>query len=193
MKVRITKNDALVIVDVQYDFMPGGALPVPDGDKVVPILNNYIKIFNKAGSLIVASRDWHPENHSSFKDYGGIWPVHCVQNTKGAEFHKDLRLPKNVYIVSKATSPDKDAYSAFQETGLVEYLRSKRIRRVFIGGLATDYCVKATVLDALKEGLCTFFLEDASRGVEVNKGDVEKAIDAMLEQGGVKLNLNDII
>ncbi len=193
MKARIGKGDALLIVDVQYDFMPGGALPVPDGNRVVPVLNKYLEIFKKAGAQIIASRDWHPANHSSFKEYGGIWPVHCVQNTEGAEFHKDLNLPESVYIVSKATSPDKDAYSAFQDTGLSEYLREKHVKRVFVGGLATDYCVKSTVLDALKEGFCTFFLEDASRGVNVNKNDVEKAIEEMLTHGSVQLNLGDII
>ncbi len=193
MKVRITKDYALIIVDVQYDSMPGGALPVPDGDRVVPVLNKYIKIFTEKGAQIVASRDWHPENHSSFKEYGGIWPSHCVQNTHGAMFHSDLQLPENTYIVSKATHPDKDAYSAFSGTDLAAYLKEKNIKRVFIGGLATDYCVKATVLDAIKEGFCTFFLEDASKGVDVNKGDVDRAIDEMLEHGGIKLTISDII
>ena len=193
MRVKVNKHDALIIVDVQYDFMPGGALPVPSGDKVVPVLNDYIQIFKQSRGVIVASRDWHPKDHSSFKEYGGIWPVHCVQNTHGAEFHKDLKLPEDVYIVSKATERDKDAYSAFQGTQLVEYLRNQGIKRVFVGGLATDYCVKATVLDALAQGFCTFFLFDASKGVEVNKGDVEKSIDDMLNNGAIVLTLQDII
>lgn len=193
MKVKISKYDALIIVDVQYDFLPGGSLPVPEGNKIIPILNNYIKLFRNHKALIVASRDWHPKNHSSFKKYGGMWPEHCIQNTKGAQFHSDLNLPDDVYIVSKAMNPNKDAYSAFQDTLLAQYLRERQVRRVFVGGLATDYCVKATVLDALKEGFCTFFLEDASRGVNIHGDDVENAISEMLEKGSVKLNLADII
>ncbi len=192
MKIRVSKNDALIVVDVQNDFMPWGALPVPDGDKVVPVLNQYIQIFVERGASIFASRDWHPERHSSFKPYGGTWPVHCVRNTEGAMFHKDLKLPKDTYIISKATTEDKDAYSAFDGTNLVNILNERGIKRVFVGGLATDYCVKATVLDALRNDFCTFFLEDASRGVEVQKGDVEKAIETMLLNGAVSVTLKDL-
>lgn len=192
MRIKVSRKDALIVVDVQNDFMPWGALPVPDGDKVVPMLNEYISIFTKSGAFVVASRDWHPPNHSSFKPYGGIWPVHCVKNTEGAMFHKDLKLPKEVYIVSKATSQEKDAYSAFDDTGLADVLREKGIKRVFVGGLATDYCVKATILDSLKNGFCTFLLEDASRGVNVNEGDVDNAIRTMLENGAVIINISEI-
>ena len=192
MRIKVSRKDALIVVDVQNDFMPWGALPVPDGDKVIPMLNEYISIFTKSGAFVVASRDWHPPNHSSFKPYGGIWPVHCVRNTEGAMFHKDLKLPKEVYIVSKATSQEKDAYSAFDDTGLADVLREKGIKRVFVGGLATDYCVKATILDSLKNGFCTFLLEDASRGVNVNEGDVDNAIRTMLENGAVIINISEI-
>ncbi len=192
MRIKVSRKDALIVVDVQNDFMPWGALPVPDGDKVIPMLNEYISIFTKSGAFVVASRDWHPPNHSSFKPYGGIWPVHCVRNTEGAMFHKDLKLPKEVYIVSKATSHEKDAYSAFDDTGLADVLREKGIKRVFVGGLATDYCVKATILDSLKNGFCTFLLEDASRGVNVNEGDVDNAIRTMLENGAVIINISEI-
>ncbi len=193
MRLRVSENDAIILVDVQNDFMPWGALPVPDGDKVVSVLNKYIRLFEENGGVIVASRDWHPENHSSFKPYGGIWPVHCVKDTEGAMFHKDLILPENTFVVSKATSKDRDAYSAFDGTNLVNVLKNNGIGRVFIGGLATDYCVKATVLDALTNGFCTFLLLDATRGVDVNKGDVEKAIDEMLNKGAVSITLSDFL
>jgi len=186
------REDALIIVDVQVDFCPGGALPVPEGDKIVPVLNEYIRKFDSAGALIIATRDWHPPNHISFRDYGGLWPQHCVQGTKGAEFHPDLRLPNKVLIVSKATDPKREAYSGFEGTGLDEMLRRFGVRRVFVGGLATEYCVKNTVLDALKYGFETFLLEDAVKGIDVNLGDTERAIREMLEKGAKKLSLTDI-
>ncbi|MEM2314216.1 MAG: nicotinamidase [Candidatus Bathyarchaeia archaeon] len=193
MKYRIEgRRDALIIVDVQVDFCPGGTLPVPGGDKIIPILNEYIRKFYMAGALIVATRDWHPPNHISFRDYGGIWPPHCVQGTEGAKFHPGLRLPENVIIVSKATDPSKEAYSGFEGTELEKELRKAGVRRVFIGGLATEYCVKNTVLDALKHGFETFLLEDAVRGIDAKPGDVEKAIKEMLEKGAKRLTLMDI-
>ncbi|MEM1507805.1 MAG: nicotinamidase [Candidatus Bathyarchaeia archaeon] len=193
LKYRIEgRRDALIIVDVQVDFCPGGTLPVPGGDKIIPILNEYIRKFYMAGALIVATRDWHPPNHISFRDYGGIWPPHCVQGTEGAKFHPGLRLPENVIIVSKATDPSKEAYSGFEGTELEKELRKAGVRRVFIGGLATEYCVKNTVLDALKHGFETFLLEDAVRGIDAKPGDVEKAIKEMLEKGAKRLTLMDI-
>jgi len=186
------KKDALIIVDVQMDFCPGGALPVTEGDKVVPVLNDYIKTFSKAGALIVATRDWHPPNHLSFKEYGGIWPSHCIQGTDGAKFHPDLKLPRGTRIISKATVPEKEAYSGFDETGLGEMLKIMGVKRVFVGGLATDYCVKSTVLDAVKLGFETFLLEDAVRGVDVKPGDSERAIEEMLESGAKKITLSEL-
>ena len=193
MKYRIDKDkDALIIVDVQRDFCSGGALPVPDGEKIIPTLNKYIEKFSKAGAFIVATRDWHPPNHMSFKDYGGIWPTHCVQGTLGAEFHPDLKLPREVKIVSKATSADKEAYSGFDGTNLERELKDAGIKRVFVGGLATDYCVKSTVLDALRLGFETFLLVDAIKGVDVNPGDSERAIEEMIKRGAKKASLNDL-
>ena len=193
MKYRINKDkDALIIVDVQRDFCSGGALPVPDGEKIIPTLNKYIEKFSKAGALIVATRDWHPPNHMSFKDYGGVWPTHCVQGTLGAEFHPDLRLPREVKIVSKATSADKEAYSGFDGTNLERELKDAGIKRVFVGGLATDYCVKSTVLDALRLGFETILLIDAIKGVDVNLGDSERAIEEMIKRGAKKASLNDL-
>ena len=193
MKYRINKDkDALIIVDVQRDFCSGGALPVPGGEKIIPTLNKYIEKFSKAGALIVATRDWHPPNHMSFKDYGGVWPTHCVQGTLGAEFHPDLRLPREVKIVSKATSADKEAYSGFDGTNLERELKDAGIKRVFVGGLATDYCVKSTVLDALRLGFETILLIDAIKGVDVNPGDSERAIEEMIKRGAKKASLNDL-
>ena len=193
MEYRINKDkDALIIVDVQRDFCSGGALPVPDGEKIIPTLNKYIEKFSKAGALIVATRDWHPPNHMSFKDYGGIWPSHCIQGTLGAEFHPDLRLPREVRIVSKATSADKEAYSGFDGTNLERELKDAGIKRVFVGGLATDYCVKSTVLDALRLGFETILLVDAIKGVDAKPGDSERAIEEMVRNGAKKASLNDL-
>jgi len=192
MRYTIDKDkDALIIVDIQRDFCSGGALPVPDGEKIIPIMNRYIEKFSEAGALIVATRDWHPPNHISFKKYGGAWPPHCIQETLGAEFHPDLKLPKEARIVSKASLPDKEAYSGFDGTDLEKELRDAGVRRLFIGGLATDYCVKSTVLDALRLGFQTVLLLDAIKGVDVNPGDSERAIREMLERGAKKAFLSD--
>ena len=155
------------------------------------MLNKYIEKFSKAGGLIVATRDWHPPNHISFKNYGGTWPPHCIQGTPGADFHPDLKLPKESKIVSKASQADKEAYSGFDGTDLERELRDAGIRRVFVGGLATDYCVKSTVLDALNLGFETVLLLDAIKGVDVNPGDSERAIKEMLESGAKKASLSD--
>jgi len=192
MKLRLGKKDALIVVDVQKDFCPGGALPVPEGDKVVEPLNRYIHLFSKHGSLVIATRDWHPENHSSFKEYGGIWPKHCIQNTEGAEFHDDLKLPEDVIIVSKATEADKEAYSGFEGTNLEKILKGHGVRRVYVGGLATDYCVKSTVLDALRLGFCVFILLDGIRGVNINPEDSERAIAEMVEKGAVGIVIDEL-
>jgi len=192
MKYVINKDkDALIIVDVQKDFCTEGALPVPEGEKVVPVLNKYIEKFYEAGALIIATRDWHPSNHISFKNYGGRWPSHCIQETPGADFHPDLKLPREAKIVSKATSADKEAYSGFDGTDLETELRNAGIQRLFVGGLATDYCVKSTVLDALRLGFETVLLFDAIKGVDVNPGDSEKAIREMLKRGAKKGLLSD--
>ena len=182
----INKRSALIVVDVQRDFCPGGALPVPEGDRVVPILNKYMEKFEEAGAPIYATRDWHPPNHVSFKDRGGIWPPHCVQNTEGAEFHPDLVLPKGTETISKAMDPEREAYSGFDGTKLGEELKRRRIERVFAGGLATDYCVKNTVLDALKLGFETILLEDAVQGVDVKLGDSKRAVEEMVKSGAKK-------
>jgi nicotinamidase/pyrazinamidase len=183
VQFRIGKTDALIIVDVQRDFCPGEALPVPYGDQVVPVLNKYICIFKAAGALIFATRDWHPPNHVSFKPYGGIWPPHCIQGTKGAEFHPDLMLPEEAHIVSKATDPSRESYSGFDGTELEKELGKRHLKRVFVGGLATDYCVKNTVIDAVRLGFKAVLLLDAIRGINRKRGDSEEAIKEMINNG----------
>ncbi|RJS80719.1 bifunctional nicotinamidase/pyrazinamidase, partial [Candidatus Bathyarchaeota archaeon] len=183
---------ALIIVDVQRDFCQGGALAVPNGDEVVPVLNEYIEKFKSAGAAVIATRDWHPRNHVSFRSRGGPWPEHCVQNTAGAEFHPRLNLPSDVIVVSKGTEPDKEAYSGFEGTDLESKLRELGVSKIFVGGLATDYCVKHTVLDGLKRGFEVYLLEDAVRGVDVQKGDSEKAIEEMVKKGAKRLRLEDL-
>jgi nicotinamidase/pyrazinamidase len=185
----IPNNSALIVTDVQKDFCPGGSLAVPQGDEVVPVMNEYIRLFSSGNAPIYATRDWHPPNHSSFKSQGGPWPVHCVQNSDGAEFHSRLVLPNNINIVSKATDPKHDAYSAFEGTGLAESLKRQNVRRLFVGGLATDYCVKHTVLDGIKAGFRVTILSDASRGVELNVGDSDRAISEMLAGGADSASL----
>jgi nicotinamidase/pyrazinamidase len=191
-KIKVDNESALIIVDVQNDFLPGGALPVPNGNEVIPILNKYIELFNKVKAPIFATRDWHPPNHISFKTQGGIWPLHCIQNSKGAEFALNLNLPKNAIIISKAVNPNMEAYSGFEGTDLALKLKELRVKKVFIGGLATDYCVKSTVLDALKEGFKAFFLEDASRGVNLKPEDSENAIKEMVNKGALKVKISDL-
>lgn len=192
MKFKVNEKDALIIVDVQRDFCPGGALPVPEGNKVVPVLNKYIKTFRRAGAEICATRDWHPPNHSSFKAYGGIWPPHCIRGSEGAQFYPSLILPEGVKLISKATDPSEEAYSGFEGTKLEEALGKKGVKRVFVGGLATDYCVKSTVLDALHLGFKTILLVDAIRGVNLKPGDSERAIEEMIKKGAKKATLLDI-
>ncbi|WP_456400067.1 nicotinamidase [Persephonella sp.] len=193
MKLKLNNFDALIIVDLQNDFMPNGTLPVPDGDKIIPTLNSYIEMFYKAGNPVYFTRDWHPENHISFEGFGGIWPVHCVQNTEGAEFHKDLYIPPdNKFIISKGVKKEFDAYSGFQGTELNDLLKERGIKRIFVGGVATDYCVKNTVLGGLNLGYQVFVLEDGIKGVDVNRGDVERALDLMLEKGAVIINKGEI-
>lgn len=177
---------ALIIVDVQNDFCPGGALPVPHGDRVVPVLNGLLRLTNILTVTTVATRDWHPEDHCSFKSQGGPWPAHCVAGTPGADFHHRLYRAYIDHIVSKATARDQEAYSGFRGTDLAEFLRLRGINRVVIGGLATDYCVKATALDAKEEGFETCVILNACRAVDVNPGDGDKAVEEM-EAAGIQV------
>ncbi len=191
MQIQIDKLTALVVVDIQNDFCPGGALPVRDGDQVIPVLNKYVEKFRVTGAPILFTRDWHPPDHSSFKNQGGPWPPHCIQNTEGARFHRDLLIPPEGEIVSKADKKD-EAYSFFQGTDLGMKLKERGIRRLLVGGLATDYCVRETVLDGLKYGFEVFHLDDASKGVNVNSGDSESALQEMVAKGARRIRLDEI-
>jgi nicotinamidase/pyrazinamidase len=178
-------GDALLVVDVQNDFCPGGALAVSKGDEIVPILNRWMADASAAGVPVFASRDWHPANHISFKARGGPWPPHCVQNTRGAQFHPDLKFPPDVRIISKADTVDVDSYSAFGGTDLAERLRQERVHRVWIGGLTQDYCVRTTALDAIREGFEVHVIVNATRAVNVNPDDGKQAIEDIRRAGGI--------
>jgi nicotinamidase/pyrazinamidase len=173
---------ALIVVDVQNDFCPGGALAVERGDEVVAPLNRLIEEFLERGDPVYKSRDWHPAVTKHFADYGGTWPVHCVQHTRGAEFHPDLVDDPRIQIVSKGLG-DEDSYSAFDGTDLAERLRQHGVEEVWVGGLATDYCVKNTVLDALRQGFRVVAIEDAMRAVNLQAGDDVRAIEEMQHAG----------
>lgn len=192
MAARLLAGDALILVDVQLDFLPGGSLAVPQGDEVVPALNRYIAVFRRLTLPVVATRDWHPPDHCSFQAQGGPWPPHCVAGSDGARFAPLLDLPCEARIVSKATTRDRDAYSGFEGTDLDEWLQRAGVSRVFVGGLATDYCVLNTVRDALRIGYATFLLADAVRAVDAQAGDGERAIAEMRRLGAVAIELGQI-
>jgi len=184
------KTDLLLIVDVQNDFITG-SLAVKNSDTIIPVINKYIKKIRRK----VFSRDMHPENHVSFTDYGGQWPPHCVVGTPGAEFHPELDIHTGKsFIVNKGTLVDKDNYSAFDSTGLGMVLQGMNIKRIFVCGIATDYCVKATVLDALKlKGLQVYLLIDAIKAVNVNPDDGEAAINEMcVKNNAIPLTIDEI-
>jgi nicotinamidase/pyrazinamidase len=172
-------RDALIIVDVQNDFCPGGALAVADGHEVIPGINRLLNY----PWLAVATMDWHPSDHCSFHPQAGPWPPHCVQGTPGAELHPELDASKIQVIITKGSQTERDAYSGFDGTQLANILRQKGVHRVVVCGLATDYCVRATAYDALKEGFEVIVLEDAIRGVEVKPGDCQQAIDELKDAG----------
>lgn len=171
-------------------------MAVPQGDQVIPVLNQYIERARGRQIPIVASRDWHPQKTRHFKAYGGIWPPHCIQHTGGAAFHPALQLPEETLVVSKGMDPGKDSYSAFQAfdqdgTPLADFLRKRGIKELYLGGLATDYCVRASALDALREGFRVTLLKDAVRGVELKSGDSKKALDEMMQAGAKQISLED--
>lgn len=176
-------GDLLLLVDVQIDFCPGGALPIEKGDEVVAVLNDWIRAAREAGIPIYASRDWHPCSHLSFKEQGGPWPTHCVQDTPGARLHPNLELPANVEIVTKGTRFDQDQNSAFDQTGLAPWLKGLGIKRLFVGGLALDVCVLATVLDARAEGFEVVLLTEGTRPVTQEGG--RKALEKMRRAGAL--------
>jgi nicotinamidase/pyrazinamidase len=190
-------RDALIVVDVQNDFCPGGALAVGAGDAIVPVMNRYLERFEAAGAPVFLSRDWHPPVTRHFQAQGGVWPPHCVQGTRGAEFHPALRPPADAVVVSKGMDPDQDAYSAFQAADqagrpLPAVLAQRGIRRLYVGGLATDYCVRATALDAARAGFEVVILKDAIGAVDVQPGDGARALDEMLWAGAREVTLTEV-
>lgn len=184
-------GDALLIVDVQNDFLPGGSLAVPAGEQVVPVLNRALALFKDRALPVYATRDWHPANHCSFLAQGGIWPPHCIAGSEGAAFAPALALPPGAVVVSKATEAAKDAYSGFDGTSLAQQLRAARVERLFVGGLATDYCVLNTVKDALRQGFKVMLLLDAIRAVERHAGDGAAAIREMTALGAHPVRVSD--
>ena len=202
----------LLLVDIQKDFCKGGALEVTHSEEIIPVANYLIEIFDKNSLFVIATKDWHPKSHKSFAvnsggklgqagELNGLfqvwWPVHCVENTDGAQFHKDLFPVKN--IVYKGCNPEVDSYSGFfdngrlQKTGLDDILKKNNIDTLYIMGLATDYCVKYTVLDALELGYKVYLIEDGVKGVNINPTDSQKAIDQMIEKCANIINSADII
>ena len=181
--LKLVTGDALIIVDVQRDFLPGGSLAVPSGQEVIGPLNRIIKLFEAQRLPVFATRDWHPANHASFRSEGGSWPPHCIAGSAGAQFSPDLDLPRGATVVSKATEREVEAYSGFEKTGLEVLLKEAGVKRVVIGGLATDYCVLRTVTDAVRFGFKVFLLADAVRAVNIAPRDGEKALDEMKNAG----------
>jgi nicotinamidase/pyrazinamidase len=182
------KDTVLLIVDVQNDFCPGGALGVSGGDVIIPLINRYIDLLRGKGAVVIASRDWHPPLTRHFKEFGGIWPAHCVQESSGAMFHVGLRLPPDCMVFSKGVDPERDDYSALsarnpEGSQLSGYLRKEGLHHLYICGLATDYCVRQTALDGLRKGFTVTVLTDAIRGVDISPGDSERALAEMMSAG----------
>lgn len=193
MQIALDARDALLVVDMQNDFLAGGSLAVAGADAIIPIVNSYIRLFTAAWLPVFASRDYHPADHVSFYEQGGPWPPHCIAGTRGAEFHPDVRLPNNVTIVSKGTAVDKEAYSALDGTPLPRLLRDLAITRVFICGLTTDYCVLASTRDLLLAGYRVFVLADAIKAVNVHPADGEAAMKELIEMGATEIHQDNLI
>lgn len=186
-------GDALLVLDVQNDFLPGGSLAVAEGDAVVTPLNRMIDAFSARRLPVYATRDWHPPDHVSFKAQGGPWPPHCIAGTAGAAFPAALKLPERVTVISKATTPGQEAYSGFAATDLDQRLRAAGVRRLFVGGLTTDYCVLNSVRDALGLGYAVVLLADAIRAVDVVPGDGARAEREMIERGAVPATVEEVV
>jgi nicotinamidase/pyrazinamidase len=182
------QHSALLLVDLQNDFFPGGALAVPGAAALIPLINTYIKHFSRQGWAILATRDWHPANHSSFTEQQGPWPVHCVQGSRGAQFHSDLVLPPGMMVISKGTDPRKDASSGFDGTSLTDRLEDLNIQTLYVLGLPTEHCVKHTVLDGCQGGLRVILLTDATKGGH----NSQNALQEMTDAGAYLANISDI-
>ena len=192
------RSSGLLIVDTQNDFCPGGALAVPEGDQVVPVLRKLAARFSALGRPVYASRDWHPRDSTHFEENGGVWPVHCVQGTEGARLRADLQLPASAMIVTKGQGRHDDGFSAIVgevagRGSLLADLHARGINHLYVGGLATDYCVKYTVLDAVRQGIGVTVLTDAIRAVDVAAGDGERAIEEMTRAGAEFANSQDVV
>lgn len=177
--IQLSQRDALIVVDPQNDFCPGGSLAVPEGDQIFGAVNATIRKFQH----VLATQDWHPPEHKYFQAFGGPWPYHCLAGSIGAEFHANLDASRIQETIQKGTDPDLDGYSGFAGTDLAERLRRRGVQRVFVCGLATDYCVKATAIEAVENGFETYVLTDAIRPVEIEPGDGDRALQAMAEAG----------
>jgi nicotinamidase/pyrazinamidase len=185
-------GDALLVVDLQNDFLPGGALGIAGGDATLPVANRLIAAFAASGLPMFLSRDWHPLNHCSFRDRGGPWPVHCVAGSEGAAFATALAIPADAGIVSKATDRNREAYSALEGTGLLPRLQQRAVTRLWLCGLATDYCVRATALDARRAGFDVIVVEDGVRAVDARPGDGERALAEMQGAGATLIDSRDL-
>lgn len=184
----VDRTSALLVVDIQKDFCAGGALPAPGGADVIPAVNRHLADARSREMPVYATRDWHPPRTSHFKEYGGVWPPHCVQGTAGAQFHPDLKLPPDAIVVNKGDDPQRHGYSAFDghtSAGktLLDDLRDRHITRVYVMGIATDYCVRESALDALRAGLEVRVLTDAIAGIDVRPGDAQRALDEISAAG----------
>ncbi|MCP9451812.1 MAG: isochorismatase family protein [Nitrospira sp.] len=185
-------HDALILVDIQNDFLPGGPLGVAGSDAIIPILSEYVRRFHERGLPIFLTRDWHPRNHCSFQQQGGPWPPHCLAGSQGALPPDHFPVPPSAVIIYKGIDRDQDAYSGFQGTALHRHLHALGTRRLFIGGLATDYCVLNTVKDALVLGYAVYVLTDAIKAVNVRPDDGERAEQEMIRLGAVPIRLEDV-
>ncbi|MFM2478806.1 isochorismatase family protein [Celerinatantimonas sp. MCCC 1A17872] len=190
--ITVKASDALLIIDLQNDFLPGGALGIASAERVIEPINRYTQYFERSQATIILSRDWHPDDHCSFAPQNGPWPAHCIQNTRGAQISANFTWPTQAWLVSKATSSDKDAYSAFDGTELALQMKHCGIKRLFICGLATDYCVLQTTLDALSSGFECFLLTDGIDAVNVSEHDGQQAIEKMCAKGAMPIQWHSL-
>lgn len=188
----LTTHDALLVADIQNDFLPGGALGIRGGDDIVPVLLTYIDRFHSKGLPIFLTRDWHPPNHCSFRSQGGPWPPHCIAGSPGSLPPREFETPLSAVIIYKAIDADREAYSAFQDTALGRHLKAIGVQRLFIGGLATDYCVLNTVKDARAAGYEVRLLMDGIKAVNLQPDDGPKAEQEMIRLGAVPVRLEAV-
>lgn len=186
------KRKALLLVDVQSDFFPGGDLPAPCADTIIEPVNRLIEMTRRNSLPVFATRDWHPENHCSFKEQGGPWPRHCVQGSEGAAFHPRIKMPPDVTVISTADTPDEEAYSGFKGTDLFRLLKDRDVSTLIVGGLVTEVCVKETVLDALERGFDVIVIEEAISAIDASPGDGENAIKEMKHNGASIISIEEL-